>query len=155
VWQEETLVSPHTRTHMSRSLWSVLLVFSSALFLFVSQATGKEASLEHFWEVDSVAETGPSDPLSVRGGEDINIQREKLERLSEEGLEVKINHPLVNPLQKEEVKGAALTHVMLQAYDTDGNGYLSPEEMAKMDPKVLSVPLFRPGSASNISLHRP
>ncbi len=121
---------------MSRLLLFFLVLGCTTAYF--STLCAADSFLDGFWADDGKEEVAASQTEKSEGDEEVNIQKEKLNRIADEQPKLEIRDPTADTTANlENAKQGSLTHVMLQAFDLNGDGRLDAEERSKIDKKVL------------------
>lgn len=125
---------------VTMSRLGLLLFFMCCSGLIFSSHCAGESLFDGFWDEGTKEDIDNSLPAvrevrDVEAEQEIDIQSEMLQRMADEE-QLEVRSPLIGADALGKVKSGPLPHVMLQAFDTDGDGVLSPEERAKIDKKV-------------------
>ena len=121
---------------MSRLLLFFLVLGCTTAYF--STLCAADSFLDGFWADDGKEEAAAPQTEKSEGDEEVNIQKEKLNRIADEQPKLEIRDPTADTTANlENAKQGSLTHVMLQAFDLNGDGRLDAEERSKIDKKVL------------------
>ncbi len=118
---------------MKKHLVSLFVVLSCLLLAF---AWAEEDEANGFWSEKAEDEAMGGEPQERSEEEQQFDMFKKLTVEETEAGKLNLNNPLEPDSLLNGAKRGPMNHVMLQAFDTDGDGLLSQEELGKINKKA-------------------